>query len=122
MVPDTTDEPVHTEQPSLQPEATTASEATRDSPELRSDGGTDPGFDETALYRVVRAAMKDALLDVIGTLLLVGIAFVLVAMGGQVLLGADAVTSASIGVVLVLVGLYVAAATLEVIPPIREWA
>mgnify|MGYP000427527662 CR=1 FL=1 len=97
------------------------SETRRTSSELCSDGGTDPGFDEARLYNVVRAAMKDALLDVIGTLLLVGLSFVLVAMGGQILLQADAVTSGAVGGVLVLVGLYIAAATLELIPPIREW-
>lgn len=41
----------------------------------------DPGFDEAALYTVVRDAVKDALLDVIGTVLLLGIAFVLVIAG-----------------------------------------
>ncbi|WEL27382.1 putative membrane protein (plasmid) [Haloferax volcanii] len=49
----------------------------------KTDGGdlSDPGFDKAALYTVVRDAVKDALLDVIGTVLLLGIAFVLVIAG-----------------------------------------
>ena len=118
MVPDSdSDDARH----SLSPDGGKPSAMRRDSSELCSDGGTDPGFDEARLYNVVRAAMKDAMLDVIGTLLLVGLSFALVAMGGQVLLQADAVTSGAVGGVLVLVGLYIAAATLELIPPVREW-
>lgn len=41
-----------------------------------SDRGEPPttGFDEAALYTIIRDAVKDALLDVIGTVLLLGIA------------------------------------------------
>ena len=88
--------------------------------------GAGPGFDEAALYVVVRDAVKDALLDVIGTLLLVGIAFVLVLAGGQALFASAAQYGGSpvgtaVGVGLIVAGLYIAAATLEVVPPIREW-
>ena len=90
-------------------------------PELESDGGSASGFDEAALFTVIRAAVKDALLDVIETLLLVGIAFVLVVAGGQALISSSSPIGAAIGGLLVLVGVYLAAATLEIISPIRDW-
>jgi hypothetical protein len=86
-----------------------------------ADGGESAGFDETALYTVVRAAVKDALLDVIGTLLLVGIAFVLVAAGGQAVVASGSVGTAALGLLVAGFGLYLAAATLEIVPPVREW-
>lgn len=89
--------------------------------EQETDGGTRTGFDEAALYSVVRAAVKDALLDVLGTLLLVGVAFVLVATGGRMAVASDATPGVVLGLVVALGGVYLAAATLEVIPPVREW-
>jgi len=85
--------------------------------------GVDPdlGFDPDALYRVVRAAMKDAILDTIGTLLLTGIAFVFVVIGGQLLFFWQSIQTAAVGAVLLLLGLYLGAATLGLIPPVREW-
>jgi hypothetical protein len=90
-------------------------------PTLEGDGGVAPGFDEAALFTVIRAAVKDALLNVIGTVLLVGIAFVLVVAGGQALISSASPIGAAIGGLLVLVGVYLAAATLELIPPLRAW-
>jgi hypothetical protein len=87
----------------------------------KTDGGSSTGFDEAALYAVIRAAVKDALLDVLGTVLLVGVAFVLVVGGAQALVGSASTTGMVLGAVAVAVGLYLAAATLEVIPPIRDW-
>lgn len=89
--------------------------------EYQTDGGAEFGFDPDALYRVVRAAVTDAMLDVVGTLLLVGLGFVLVAIGGNALINAASVAGGAVGVGIVAVGLYVVAATLEVIPPVREW-
>jgi len=88
-----------------------------------TDGGepTAPGFDEAALYTVVRDAVKDALLDVIGTVLLVGIAFVLVIAGVQAVFSSMSFGTVAIGIGVTAVGVYLAAATLEVIPPIRDW-
>jgi len=88
-----------------------------------TDGGEpfDPGFDEAALYTVVRDAVKDALLDVIGTVLLVGIAFVLVIAGVQAVFSSISLGTAAVGFGVAVVGVYLAAATLEIIPPIREW-
>ena len=80
-------------------------------------------IDEGALYVVVRRAVEDAVLGVIGTLLLVGVALVLVWVGGAMAVSAGGrqPVATVAGVAIVLVGLYLAAASLEVIPPIREW-
>ena len=80
-------------------------------------------MDEGALYVVVRRAVEDAVLGVIGTLLLVGVALVLVWVGGAMAVnaGSSQPVATVAGVAIVLVGLYIAAASLEVIPPIREW-
>ena len=88
-----------------------------------TDGGEsfDSGFDGTALYRAVRDAVKDALLDVIGTLLLLGIAFVLVIAGIQAVFSSLSPGTVAIGIGVLAFGIYLAAATLEIIPPIREW-
>lgn len=96
-----------------------------DNPASESVSGSDSemasGFDEAALYRVVHAAVKDALLDVIGTLLLVGIAFVLVVAGGQALFAATSTLGIVVGLGFVVTGLYLAATSLELIPPVYEW-
>lgn len=86
-----------------------------------TDGGAANLSDQAELYRIIHAAVKDALLDVIGTLLLVGIAFILVLVGGRVLLSSTTPLAPVIGLLLVLVGLYLAGATLEIIPPVRNW-
>lgn len=88
-----------------------------------TDGGESfaPGFDEAALYRVVRDAVKDALLDVIGTVLLLGIAFVLVIAGIQAVFSSISLGTVAIGIGVIAVGVYLAATTLEIVPPIREW-
>lgn len=80
-------------------------------------------IDEGALYVVVRKAVEDAVFGVIGTLLLVGLGFVLVWIGGAMAFGARGGGPVPIvaGVAIALVGLYVAAASLEVVPPVREW-
>lgn len=79
--------------------------------------------DEGALYVVVRRAVEDAVLGVVGTLLLVGVALVLVWVGGAMAVNAGGrqpvATVAGLGIALV--GVYIAAASLEVIPPIRKW-
>lgn len=87
----------------------------------RTDGGTDAGFDEAALYLVVRRAVEDALLGVIGTLLLVGTALVVVVVGASVAVQARNVGGAVLGVGAACFGVYLAASTLGVIPPVRDW-
>ncbi|MFC6865080.1 hypothetical protein ACFQGE_16655 [Halomicroarcula sp. GCM10025817] len=99
------------------PETSSSSSESRPEP----DGGTSLGFDQAALYRVIHTAVKDALLDVIGTLLLVGIALVLVLAGAQAVASSTSTLGSVAGFVFVVGGLYLAAATLELIPPVREW-
>ncbi|MFC7029138.1 hypothetical protein ACFQH8_20220 [Halomicroarcula sp. GCM10025710] len=72
-------------------------------------------------YRVVRDAVTDALYDVIGTLLLLGIAFVLVVAGIQAVFSSMSLVTVAAGIGVAAVGVYLAAATLEIIPPIRAW-
>ena len=84
----------------------------------------DTGFDEQALYRVVRSAVEDAILGVLGTLLLLAIAAVFVWIGGAMLLAAASsasVLSLGFGLVFLTFGLFLAAATLDLIPSLAEW-
>lgn len=91
------------------------------SSERGGDAAAHSDLDEAQLYAVVRDAVEDALLSVIGTLLLLGIAFVLVLAGGQVLFRTPSPVGVAVGVGVAAVGVYLAAATLELIPPIRDW-
>ncbi len=88
---------------------------------VETDGGAEIGFDEAALYGVVRKAVEDAILSAIGTLLLVGVSSVIVWVGVTVLLEADALFGTAFGAAALLLGLYLAAATLKIIPPVRKW-
>jgi len=81
----------------------------------------DPGFDEAALFTVIRAAVKDALLDVIGTLLLVGVAFVLLVVGAGAATEANSLVELAASLAVAGFGLYLAATALEILPPAREW-
>jgi hypothetical protein len=88
------------------------------------DGGESPpgpGFDEAALHAVVRDAVEDAILGVIGTVLLVGVAAVLVVAGVQIATLTPSPAGAVVGVAVAVGGLYLAAATLGVVPPVRDW-
>ncbi|SFR90368.1 hypothetical protein SAMN05216559_0784 [Halomicrobium zhouii] len=91
-----------------------------------ADGGAAAEIDEAVLYTVVRKAVEDAILGVIGTVLLVGVAFVIAYVGLLGVVASAGSTGAglagvAVSVALIAVGLYLAAATLELIPPIREW-
>ena len=84
----------------------------------------DTGFDEQALYRVVRSAVEDAILGVLGTLLLLAIAAFFVWVGGAMLLAAaeaGLTLNLGFGIVFLAFGLYLGAATLDLVPPLREW-
>lgn len=70
---------------------------------------------------MVRDAVKDALLDVMGTILLLGIAFVLVSAGIQAVFSSFSLETVVIGLGVAAAGVYLAAATPEIIPPLREW-
>jgi len=83
------------------------------------DGATGQAFDEDALYRVVRTAMKDALLDVIGTILLLGVAVVLVVAGAGGLLSGSPL-GVALGSIAAVAGLAIGAVELEWKPPLGE--
>jgi hypothetical protein len=89
-------------------------------PDRERDGRAEPGFDERALYRVVRHAVEDAILGVLGTLLLLGIAFVVVIFGARVAVSGSSTVAVVAGVAAVGYGVYLAAATLGVVPSVRE--
>lgn len=78
-------------------------------------------FDEVRLYGVVRKAVEDAILGVIGTLLLLGVAFVLIGIGFSTAARIGSPTGIAVGTVVVLFGLYLVAATLELIPSVWDW-
>lgn len=78
-----------------------------------SDGRSVADMDEDELHTVVRDAVEDAVLGVIGTLLLVGIGFVLAATGGATLFESSGVGSATVGAILLVSGLSLAAAALK---------
>lgn len=89
-------------------------------PDTRSDNGPAADLDERAVYRAVRYAVEDAILAVLETLLLLGIALVLVAAGAQVAT-AGTPLALVIGGALVAYGFYTAAATLDTMPSVREF-
>jgi hypothetical protein len=107
-------------------------ESSAEADEAGDDGGEEGdaadeplavSIDEGALYVVVREAVEDALLGVIGTLLLVGVALVLVWVGGAMAFNAGGrqPAAAVAGLAIALIGIYLAASSLEVIPPFHEW-
>jgi hypothetical protein len=98
------------------------SDAAERSPE--TDGG--PGFDQEALYRAVQAAVEDAILGAIGTILLVGVGTVIGFAGLSFLLrtvgeGGLSVLPLAAGVWLLAIGVYIVASTLGVVQPVRDW-
>lgn len=86
----------------------------------RTDG--DPGFDEDAVYAVVRAAMKDAMLDVIGTVLLVGVALVVFWAGLMLVVsGGGSPGGVAVGVAAVVFSVYLAGSAVDLVPSVWEW-
>jgi hypothetical protein len=102
-------------------EGTSEESRSGERPLTETDGGVSSGFDDELLYSVVRTAVKDAVLDVIGTLLLVGVGFVLVAAGAQAVIQPSSLPQVMVGVWIAAIGVYLAATALELIPPIRDW-
>lgn len=94
-----------------------------DSPAATAPTADVTGIDRGELYVIIRQAVRDALLGVIGTLLLVGLGLVLLWFG--IMLAVSAVNSSLIGalggVVVALIGFYIAASELDVIPSIGDY-
>lgn len=84
--------------------------------DARADGGVAVDLDRDELYAVVREALRDAILDVLGTVSLLAIALVFVFVGAR---GVVVGSSTTIGVAFVVGGVLLAAAALEFVPPFR---
>ncbi|TYL40163.1 hypothetical protein CV102_00855 [Natronococcus pandeyae] len=86
----------------------------------KSGGGRSLEADREELYAVVRAAVKDALLDVVGTIALLGLGLLFVTTGARGLLEAAGTTGAVVSLALVGLGFAIAAVALDLVPSIRE--
>jgi hypothetical protein len=78
------------------------------------------GFDEGAMYVVVRGAVKDALLDVLKTVVLVWVGIV-VALAGVDIVGQASLGTVVFGALVTGVGIYLVAAPRGFVPPVQEW-
>jgi glycerol uptake facilitator-like aquaporin len=73
-------------------------------------------------YRLTYHAVRDALLDVVGTILLTVVAFALVWIGGAAALSQESgIAGTGLGLAIAAIGLYLAATTLDVVPPVQKW-
>lgn len=86
-----------------------------------SGGHVNVGMDADEFYTVLRKAIEDAMLNVLGTLVLVGIGFVFVWVGAQMFFAGPDPTGAIAGAVIILIGFYLAAVSLGVIRPVQTW-
>lgn len=80
-----------------------------------------PGTTAEELYIVIRKAIEDAMLHVIGTIVVILIALSIVGAGAAVFWNGPDPAGPVIGSVVILFGFYLAAVTLGVIRPIRDW-
>ncbi|WP_248903458.1 hypothetical protein [Halocatena marina] len=87
--------------------------------EKEPDGGGTIGINQRELYIVVRTAVKDALMDVLGTVLLLGFALLFVSIGAQRLFDASSTGGSALGGSIVILGFVLAGAALDLIPSIR---
>lgn len=86
-----------------------------------SDGGVPAGIDEDELYEIVHDAVEDAILGVVGTLLLLGIGFVFLTAGVSAALGATSTAAFGIGLTVFVVGFVIFVTTLRGVLPMSEW-
>ena len=91
-----------------------------DSRAQEPDGGQEFGFDEQALYVVVRKAVEDALLGVIGTLVAVLVGFSLAWFGMAVAASGQSTAAFVGGIVVTGVGLTLAASAVGLGPSIWD--
>lgn len=98
-------------------------------PSSNTEREHDAGFDEAALYRVVRTAIEDAILSVLDTLLRLGVAVMFAFLGLLFFLSAVRSDTAALESAVTIIfgllfggfGCYLGAATLGRVPPLREW-
>ncbi|QCS42612.1 hypothetical protein [Natrinema versiforme] len=92
--------------------------------ETDTDGDADPGdahgLTQGELYTVLRTAITDALLDVLGTVFLLAIALLFVVTGVYGLLVGPSRTGVVVGTVFVALGAAIAAVALDYVPPFSE--
>lgn len=86
----------------------------------RTDGGLPDGMDEGTLYLVVRRAVEDAILNVIGTLLLVGVALLVIWVGAMVAVRTPSTAGLVAGSIAILIGMYIGGTTLGVVPSLQR--
>lgn len=85
-----------------------------------TDGGLPPGLERDELYDLVRLAVKDAMFDVLGTLVLLGVALVILAAAVRSLLVASTALEAAFVLGLALLGLWMAGGAFDLVPPFRN--
>ncbi|WP_435116036.1 hypothetical protein [Halolamina sp. C58] len=95
-----------------------------DEPDSRTVDATD--LDQEALYRTVRQAVQDAILDAVGTIALVTVGGALAFAGASLLVRTATESGLSIGFLaagiwLLAIGLYVVGSSLGVVQPVRDW-
>ena len=90
------------------------------SPPSESERRQRVDLDEQTLYWVIRNAVEDAILGVLGTLLLLAIAGFFAWLGWLFLLGGSR-SELAFGVLFFGFGLYLGGATLGLIPTVRQW-
>lgn len=89
--------------------------------DVETDGGeTAPGVPRDELYTVVRAAVKDAIFDLLATALLLGIGLLFIVAGVRGLLGASAGLGYVFGGANLGLGLVFIAAAFDLIPSFHE--
>ncbi|WP_049929091.1 hypothetical protein [Halopiger goleimassiliensis] len=88
--------------------------------DLEPDGGEPVGVSSEELYTVVHAAVKDALLDVLATLALLGFALVFLYAGATSLLEGSTGFEYVVGGATVGLGLAFAAAAFDLVPSFHE--
>ncbi|QLH76749.1 hypothetical protein HZS55_05275 [Halosimplex rubrum] len=86
-----------------------------------SDGGVSAGLDDDELYEVVHDAVEDAILGVVGTLLLLGIGFVSLVSGVTAVVDATSTASFGIGLAVLAAGLVIFVTTLRGVLPVSRW-
>ncbi|WP_436911436.1 hypothetical protein [Halosimplex marinum] len=84
-------------------------------------GGSAAEIDEERLYEIVHDAVEDAVLGVVGTLLLLGVGVVLLSSGVTAVLGATSPAMSGLGVVVFLFGLGALFEGLRGVLPVGRW-
>lgn len=74
-----------------------------------TDGGTTADIDRDELYQTVHVAVEDALMDVLGTVLYLIVAFVFIVGGGQSIIASPGPVNTLFGSGMIGVGLVIAA-------------